>query len=239
MLFKNLSQFLGSLTLITLFTACGDTTEIITPTVVTEQAKIMFYNGGSAGSFYALNDKKVTDSLEATAATAYLTLDYTPSLTNIFKLKSSTGADMTNQTVTLKKDLSFSFFTWKTPLSLGTPQGYGSILVEDNLTAPTTGKAKLRGAIMNRDGGAAYDVVMTNATQGQKIIFTNVSLGKVTDFTEIEPGTYNFTFYNTGGAQNFGGAQNIKIEADKIYTLATSNNKIASSEVTASLIVNK
>lgn len=238
MLVKNLSQFIGMLTLIFLISSCGSKTDIVTPTVVTEQAKIMFYNGGSAGSFYALNDKKVTDSLEATTATAYLTLDYAPSLTNIFKLKSSTGADMTNQTVTLKKDANFSFFVWKTPLSFGTPQGYGSVLVEDNLTAPTTGKAKLRGAIMNRDGVAAYDVWMTVANQSEKVIFSNVSLGKVTDFTEVEPGTYNFTFYNTGGAAYYGSAQNIKIEANKIYTLATSN-KIASSDVTASLIVNK
>ena len=238
MFFSNLRHTFGALTLISVLSACGgETTEVITPTV-TENTKIMFYNGGSAGSFFSLNDKKLTDSLGAAKASAYLSVTYTPNSSNVLEFKSSSNVDLSTQTAVLKKDASFSFFSWKKPQDLGTPQAYGSILVEDALTAPAAGKSKLRAAIMNRDGGSAYDIVMIDSVQTQNKIFTNVSLGSVSEFKDVTPGTYRFVFYSASGAFNHGSVQNIKLEAGKIYTLASTNKVIGSSDVSADLLPN-
>ena len=237
MFFNNLRHSIGTLMLILIISSCGGKANEVTPEVI-EKAQVMFYNGGSTESYYALNDKKVTDPLGLATSSNYVSIEYTPTNVNAIKLKSSTGADVISQAIIPKNSGVYSFFTWRKPLT-GGAQTYGSIMVEDSLSAPATGKVKIRAAIMNRDGGAAYDIIAADANQNQTKIFENVSLGNVTSFKEMNAGTYRFTFFGASGSFNFGNVQNIKLEAGKIYTLATSNKIMGSIDVSADLITNK
>lgn len=241
MSFTNLRQLFGAATLLLFMSACSSKTEdIITPTpvVTTEQTKVMFYNGGNANSYFTLNDKRVSDSMSAAKSTDYVSVSYTPSATNNIGYKTAAGTEATKQTVVLKKDANYSFFTWMKPLALGSPLQFGSIMVEDTLTAPSTGKAKLRAAVMSRDGAAAYDIAI-ESNWSYTNVFTNIAVGNVSSFVELDSGTYRFVFFNTGGSGNFGDVKDVKIEAGKIYTMTTVNTSGFNVGVTANIITNK
>jgi Domain of unknown function (DUF4397) len=223
----------GMMALLFAISACGSKA-IDTPAPVTEQSTVMFYNGTANGNSFTLNGTAVGTAVDASKGTAYLPITYTPTATNTVALKASTGEILKSAPVTFKKGVSMSFFTWRELLSAGTPQTYGTRLVEDNLTAPSTGKAKIRVALMTRDGGTAYNIrSVVQATQVEKNIFTNVKLGDVTDFIEIDPGTYGFGFDRAGGATTDGGMSNIQLAAGKIYTISTAGFFLSGSFVSS------
>ncbi|MGV8878213.1 MAG: DUF4397 domain-containing protein [Sphingobacteriaceae bacterium] len=91
------------------------------------------------------------------------------------------------------------------------------ILKNDSVSNPTTGKAKIRFANLT------YDSPEVNiGIEGQPALFSKAAFKKVTSFVEITPGTFNFTVQETANASAIKVVkQNIKIEADKIYTIWT------------------
>ena len=223
MFFTTSIRLSGMMALLVAISACGSkATDSPTPTVVTEKTTVMFYNGAANGNSFTLNGTAVGAAVDASKGTAYLPITYTPTATNTVALKASTGETVVSKAVTFTKDVSMSLFTWRELLAFGTPQTYGMKLVTDNLTAPSAGKAKIRVAFMTRDGSTAYDIrSLLLSTKVEKLIFSTVKLGDVTDFIEIDPGTYGFSFDRSGGAATDGGMTNVVLEAGKIYTIST------------------
>jgi hypothetical protein len=62
---------------------------------------------------------------------------------------------------------------------------------------------------------------VVQSTQVEKTLFTNVKLGDVTDFIEIDPGTYGFGFDRANGSATDGGMGDVVLAAGKIYTIST------------------
>ncbi len=233
MQFSKSFRFGGMMALFLTLAACGKGTDTPTPTpVVTEKTTVMFFNGAANGNSFTLNGTALGTAVDASKSTGYLPVSYTPTATNTVALKASTGETVTSKAVTFTKDVSMSLFTWRELLSAGTPQTYGVKLVTDNLTAPSAGKAKIRVALMTRDGATAYNIrSVFIATQVEKVIFNNVKLGDVTDFIEIDPGTYGFGFDRAGGSATDGGMTNIALAAGKIYTISTAGLFVSGSFV--------
>lgn len=91
------------------------------------------------------------------------------------------------------------------------------ILKNDSVSNPATGKAKIRFANLT------YDSPEVNiGIQGQPALFSKTAFKKVTSFVEVTPGTFTFSIQETANAStNKFVQQNVKIEADKIYTIWT------------------
>lgn len=223
MFFTTSIRLSGMMALFLTLAACGSKgTDTPIPVVVTEKTTVMFFNGAANGNSFTLNGTALGTAVDASKSTGYLPVSYTPTATNTVALKASTSETVVSKAVTFTKDVSMSLFTWRELLSAGTPQTYGVKLVTDNLTAPSAGKAKIRVALMTRDGATAYNVrSVFISTQVEKVIFSNVKLGDVTDFIEIDPGTYGFGFDRAGGSATDGGMTNVVLAAGKIYTIST------------------
>lgn len=91
------------------------------------------------------------------------------------------------------------------------------ILKNDSVSNPVTGKAKIRFANLT------YDSPEVNiGIEGQPALFSKTAFKKVTPFIEITPGTFTFSIQETANAStNKFVQQNVKIEADKVYTIWT------------------
>jgi hypothetical protein len=104
------------------------------------------------------------------------------------------------------------------------------ILKNDSVTNPAAGKAKIRFANLT------YDAPQVNiGIEGKEgSLFTQTPFRKITTFVEIDPGTYTFKIQPTADAATDKLVQpNVKIEADKVYTIWTRglwNGSTASNE---------
>lgn len=92
------------------------------------------------------------------------------------------------------------------------------ILKNDSISNPATGKAKIRFANLTYDSPKVNLTIEGSITE----FFIGTAFGKTTGFIEITPGTYTFNIQETANATtNKLVQQNVKIEADKIYTIWT------------------
>ncbi|WP_207535022.1 DUF4397 domain-containing protein [Desertivirga arenae] len=110
-----------------------------------------------------------------------------------------------------KANETYSFFvTTKSP----TIDSASAIITTDNLSAPSTGKAKVRFVNVSRSA-TALDL----ALQGGQALFTNKAYNSYTDFMEVNPGSLTFQAKDTGTSNVRATSSALNIEAGKIYTI--------------------
>lgn len=135
---------------------------------------------------------------------------------------SSGAAAFPSQPVSVEKDKSYSYFAYASTATAVT-----GLLVPDDLTAPTTGKAKIRLVHLGVDAPAALKLSTTAASVAD-IANTGASFGGFSPFVEIQPGQYNVavtsgtssaTLVNVGDGSGSGAGTNKTYEAGKIYTI--------------------
>lgn len=136
----------------------------------------------------------------------------------------SSGANILTQPVTVEKDKSYSYFVYAN--STTTQAG---LLTTDDLTAPASGKAKIR--LVNLGQGAANPVKLsTTVAAVADIPGTEAAFGAASPYVEILPGAYNIavttgatsatvTNGNVGNGTGAGTVANKTYEAGKIYTV--------------------
>jgi hypothetical protein len=136
----------------------------------------------------------------------------------------SSGANVLTQPVTVEKDKSYSYFVYA---NSNTTQA--GLLTTDDLTAPTSGKAKIR--LVNVGQGGANPVKLsTTVAAVADIPGTEAAFGAASSFVEILPGSYNVavttgassttvTNGNVGNGMGAGTVANKTYEAGKIYTV--------------------
>ncbi|GAC1377791.1 MAG: hypothetical protein NVS3B25_29270 [Hymenobacter sp.] len=139
----------------------------------------------------------------------------------------SSGATVGTQAATVEKDKNYSYFAYSTSATQ-----LASLLVPDDLTTPTAGKAKIR--LVNLGQGAATPLKLsTTAASSVDIAGTETPFAAASPFIEVLPGSYNVAVtsgpsstlvYNVGdgsgaGTSPTGTSANKTYEAGKIYTV--------------------
>lgn len=139
----------------------------------------------------------------------------------------SSGATVSTQTVTIDKDKSYSYFAYATNAT-----SVAGLLAPDDLTAPASGKAKIR--LVHLGQGAATPLKLSaTAATAVDIAGTETQFASASPFIEVLPGSYNVAVtsgagstlvYNVGdgtgtGTSATGTSANKTYEAGKIYTV--------------------
>lgn len=105
--------------------------------------------------------------------------------------------------------------------ALGTAQKVEPVVLEDDLTLPAPGKAKLRVMNYSPDAGPV-DVVITGGAPQPITVASNLTYKGVRDFFEIDPGTYTIEVRVAGTTTRIGNARsNVFIDRNGCYSIWT------------------
>jgi hypothetical protein len=154
-----------------------------------------------------VNSANVTSisALPFLASTPYVEFD--PGSTKIGFVFSASGNLLKDSTVSLTTNNSYSAF------ATGSASGRGILLTNDNLTAPASGKAKVR--FINLSPSA----LSTNAQVGDSSGGTNLTYTNVTAFKEVVAGTYTLSMGDVSNLATVKTIANQPLAAGKIYTV--------------------
>lgn len=132
------------------------------------------------------------------ASTSYQTVG-TGSLVVKAAIDAAGGATLYSVAQTLGKDKKYSFFAYSIPgQSTGTVSG---LFVEDNLTAPASGTAKIRLVHVGQDLETPLTVSRTPTGGGGLVaITTATAIGQASAFVEVPAGTASYNLANSGNA---------------------------------------
>jgi hypothetical protein len=111
------------------------------------------------------------------------------------------------------------------------------LLIEDNLSAPKEGEAKLR-FINLSPGSAKLDISVKDAENN---LFENVEYKTASNFKEVSPKTYTFEIRQAGSDALLFSLEDVKIEKGKTYTIWSKGIKDGADNAKfgAQVIVNK
>ena len=108
----------------------------------------------------------------------------------------SSNQTAVTKTVAIEKDKNYSVFAYSPSTALGSAD---AIVVADDVTAPASGKAKIR--LVHLGLSAPSPVSLSQpAAIGTVDIVPNVAFGSASAFVEITPGTYNLSVSTGAGA---------------------------------------
>ena len=205
-----------------LASACSDDDKPVTPTV--EHGRVNAYHMAASAN---VNLKFLVDDNEKGNVVygqniGYQTLEVG---SRVLKVNvASTNSTVLTQNLTVEKDRNYSFFAYATA-----PTTLGGLLVTDDLTTPTSGKAKVR--FVNLGEGTPSPLKLsTTVAAVADIPNTETVFGAASPFVEILPGSYNIavtsgaasttvTNGNVGDGSGSGTVANKNYEAGKIYTV--------------------
>jgi hypothetical protein len=125
------------------------------------------------------------------------------------KFDAATGGTFNSlvaDTISLENDKYYSIFI------AGENNSLSTLLTEDDLSAPPSGKAKVRFINLSPDGGTFALSVKTGAT-----LFQNQAYKTASAFTVIDPGAYMFELRNLENAVEH--EASLDVVAGKIYTV--------------------
>ncbi|PJJ54629.1 DUF4397 domain-containing protein [Hymenobacter chitinivorans] len=188
--------FLAALPAALAFASCGDDNDSAAP--APDQGRVIFAHeaASSTGSVkFVANDNKEVASQAFGTSSSYAAVN---AGSQTIKINDATsGSTVGTQTVTIDKDKNYSVFAYSPSATLGS---LASLAVNDDLTAPNTGKAKIRLVHLGVGSPNAVSLSLPNATVGTSDIITNVAFGTASTFTEITPGPYNLAVSIGSGA---------------------------------------
>lgn len=151
-------------------------------------------------------NKVNTSALGFPSSTAYL--DVLSGTRNIKVNVSGTSTTVINADVPFTTGKNYSLFAVDSVSKLST------VLIEDDLTAPASGKAHVRFVHLSPDA-PAVDVAVT----GGSVVFANKAFKTYTAFTPLDAGTYNLEVRVAGTSTVALPLPGIALTAGKIYTV--------------------
>jgi len=99
--------------------------------------------------------------------------------------------------------------------SVGTVQKVDTFLIKDNLTLPSSGKAKILFLNLSTDAGA-IDIV--NSVDG-KIVATNIGYKQRKGYVEVDPGLLKYQINAAGTTTVLKSSRDLIIDANSVYTV--------------------
>lgn len=165
---------------------------------------------GSSSLDCTLNSTRInTTTLAFPNTTGYISATPGTKYVEIRPTSTPTAPFIDTATVVLKQDSSYSLFF------AGQSGSSKSIVIRDDLSGPTLGRAKLR--FVNASAASGNLDITINAVTG----YTNIAYRGVGRFIEVPAGTYEFKAFVTGATNtNTLGTLSNQVLADgKVYTL--------------------
>lgn len=224
---RRAAQAIVPATALFMFAACSKTDDpVVTPVV--DQGKVAFINAASHIAPTTL--KFLVDNAEKASQTYGTSSGYQSIQTGNRTLQVTAGSQTAfTLAIVPEKNKNYTFVA-SPATSSSTVNG---LLFPDDLTAPASGKARIR--IINLGQGVATPIRLSQVTStvsGPVVadIVTNVSLNTASAFTEFTPGTYALSVLDnsvTAGATPLAqigdgtgsGTGTKNYEAGKIYTV--------------------
>jgi hypothetical protein len=188
------SFLLAAIPAVLAFSSCGNDDDDTPATP--SQGKALFSHAAptASASVKVLANDKDLGALNYGITGSYLTLDAGAQTIKINDATSNVTA--VTQTVTIEKDKNYSVFAYSPTATLGSVT---TLAITDDLTAPTTGKAKIR--LVHLGVGAPSQVSLSQpGAVGTTDIIPNVSFASGSPFVEITPGTYALAISTGTGA---------------------------------------
>ena len=130
-----------------------------------------------------------------------------------------TATTVLNGNYNFIKDKNYTIFAKGTTIQ-DDPAELGLLIVEDDLTAPASGNAKVRFVHLSPDA-PAVDIVNVTDAANQIVLFDAQSFEDVSSFASVPAGTYNLEVRaDDGGAViPIEGLTGLQLTAGKIYTV--------------------
>lgn len=204
-------QFLTSLMLVVISVvsfSCGNTNGV-NPSAYS-RIQIINAIAGSSSIDCTLNSTRInTTTIAFPNTTGYISATPGTKYVEIRPTSTPTAPFLDSATVVLKQDSSYSlFFTGQSGSSK-------SIIIQDDLFAPTLGRAKLR--FVNASSASGNLDITINAVAG----YTNIAYRGVGKFIEVPAGTYEFKAFVNGATNTntLGTLSNQGLADGKVYTL--------------------
>lgn len=220
--------FISILSLV-LFTACEDDDDNIITPPVTEKALVkVIHASPDAPAVDLLVDNNIAGTgLTFPNNTGYLEVD--AGTRNVKVNASGTSTTVIEANLNLMENKNYSVF------AVNSLANIEALVLEDDLTAPATGKAHVRFVHLSPDA-PVVDITLTNG----QVVFGNNSFKDFTAFTPLDAGTYDLQVRVAGTSTVALDLPNITLETGRIYTVFAKGflNGSGAQELNAEIIVN-
>jgi len=203
---KYLSMFLILVLGITVFTGCSDDEEIVTPPVAKSKVLVTHASPDAPGVDLLVDNAVAGTNLTFPNSTGYLEVNSGTRNVKVNVTGTSTTALQAN--LNLAADKNYSVFAVNNVASIE------AVVLEDNLTAPASGKAHVR-FIHLSPNAPAVDITLTDGT----VVFGDYIFKEASAFTPLNAATYNLQVRLAGTSTVVLELPNIALTAGKIYTV--------------------
>ena len=203
---KYLSMFLMLVLGITVFTGCSDDEEIVTPPVAKSKVLVTHASPDAPGVDLLVDNAVAGTNLTFPNSTGYLEVNSGTRNVKVNVTGTSTTALQAN--LNLAADKNYSVFAVNNVASIE------AVVLEDNLTAPASGKAHIR-FIHLSPNAPAVDITLTDGT----VVFGDYIFKEASAFTPLNAATYNLQVRLAGTSTVVLELPNIALTAGKIYTV--------------------
>jgi len=203
---KYLSMFLILVLGITVFTGCSDDEEIVTPPVAKSKVLVTHASPDAPGVDLLVDNAVAGTNLTFPNSTGYLEVNSGTRNVKVNVTGTSTTALQAN--LNLAADKNYSVFAVNNVASIE------AVVLEDNLTAPASGKAHIR-FIHLSPNAPAVDITLTDGT----VVFGDYIFKEASAFTPLNAATYNLQVRLAGTSTVVLELPNIALTAGKIYTV--------------------
>ncbi len=222
-LFRRAFQVLLPATL--LLTACGKD-DVVAPVV--DQGRITYVNAashipGATLRFLVDNSQKASQTYGASSG-----YQSVPTGSRIVQVASGTQTVLTQPAITVEKDRSYTFVA----APAASPATVSGFVFPDDLTAPASGKAKIRVIHLGQNLSNPIRLAQVTNTAGGPVvvnIVAGVASNTASPFTEFTPGDYRLSIMDNAGVtkaelgSGTGAGTGTKVyEAGKLYTVVVS-----------------
>lgn len=210
-----------------LLSACGKK-DTPAPTPAPDQGKVAFVNAASHVSTITL--KFLVDNSEKASLAYGASSGYQSFGVGNRSVQVTSGSQVAlTQAITIDKDKNYTFAA--TPAA--TTASVGGILFTDDLTAPSSGKARIRVINLGQNLTTPVRLAQVTAVAGGGIIVPDVASNAASPFIEFIPGN-NYSLFISDNANNLlvslgdgsgSGTGTKNFEAGKIYTVVLSGTR--------------
>ncbi|MCC3157776.1 DUF4397 domain-containing protein [Hymenobacter sp. 15J16-1T3B] len=178
-----------------IFTSCGGDDDP-DPVPVVDKGKVMAVHAVTSPSVAVkfLSDDTELKQLAYKEQSGYQEVN-AGSHTFKIAVAATGGATLLSSTQTVSKDKSYSLFAYTaTGQASNTATG---LWVEDDLTAPSSGKAKIRLVNVGQGTPSPVGLMRTENSTTTTAVIPGTALGAASSFVEIAPGTATYYLVNT------------------------------------------
>ena len=203
---KYLSLFLMLVFGITVFTGCSEDDEVMAPVPSTSKVLVTHASPDAPGVDILVDNAVAASNLTFPNSVGYAQLNSGTRNVKVNVTGTSTTAVEAN--LPLEANKNYSVF------AVNSVSAFEAIVLEDDLTAPASGKAHVRFIHLSPDA-PAVDITLTDGT----VVFGDYIFKEASAFTPLNAATYNLQVRLAGTSTVVLELPNIALTAGKIYTV--------------------